>query len=181
MHEPADAPIVRRHSPADAPALHAAVRASIDTLSIWLPWCHRGYALDDARGWVDACIAHWRDGTGFPMGIFDASGNVLGGVGLSDVDRAARTANLGYWVADAYRGRGVATAAARHMARLAFDWLGFQRLAIVVLSANHASLRVAEKLGAVRRAESAGRLTLRGQPATAVVYELLREHVVPHT
>ncbi len=179
MRESANAPIVRRHSLADAPALHAAVRASIDTLSIWLPWCHRDYALDDARRWIDACIAHWRDGTGFPMGIFDANGNVLGGAGLSDVDRAAHTANLGYWVADAHRGRGVATAAARHMARLAFDELRFDRLTIAVLTRNAASQRVAEKLGARLIGKRTHALAWQGRRAPARLYALEPRDLVP--
>lgn len=170
--EPCCDPIVRTYTPADAPALHAAVRASIDTLSTWLPWCHRDYALDDARRWIDTCIASWRDGSGYAMGVFNADGDVLGGVGLSDVDRAARTANLGYWVADAHRGRGVATSAARRMARIAFDELGFARLEIAVLAHNAASLRVADKLGARFVGETRDRLAFQGRPAPARVYAL---------
>lgn len=164
--------IVRPYAPADAAALHRAVRASLDSLSYWLPWCHPDYSLDDARQWVAQCAAGWARGTAFAMGIFDASGEVLGGVGLSEVDRAARTANLGYWVGDAHRGRGVATAAAHRAARIAFDELGFARLTIAALVQNAASQRVATKLGARLVGEVPGRLVFQGRPAPARVYVL---------
>lgn len=156
----------------DAASLHRAVRASLGSLSYWLPWCHPDYSLDDARQWVAQCAAGWARGTAFAMGIFDASGEVLGGVGLSEVDRAARTANLGYWVGDAHRGRGVATAAARRAARIAFDELGLARLTIAALSHNVASQRVATRLGARCLGQLGDRLVFRGRPAPAFVYAL---------
>lgn len=161
----------------DAASLHRAVRGSIDSLSTWLPWCHRDYSLDDARRWIDHGVAGWRDGSAFPMGVFDAAGEVIGGVGLSEVDRAARTANLGYWVGDAHRGRGVATAAAREAARIAFDERGFARLTIAVLTHNAASQRVAEKLGAQCLGEVDDRLVFQGEPAPARVYVLAPAHL----
>lgn len=176
---PPDGIDVRPHAPGDAVALHRAVRASVASLSYWLPWCHPAYSLDEARDWIDSGIAGWRDGSAFPMGVFDADGEVLGGVSLSDVDRAARTANLGYWVADAHRGRGVATLSARRAAQLAFDTLGFERLTIAVLVNNAASQRVAEKLGARLLGERTDALVWQGRPAPARIYALEPRDLAP--
>ena len=151
----------------DAPALHAAVRDSIASLSALFPWCRADYALADA----EARVAAWRDGSEYPFGIFDG-GALLGCVGLNRIDRAARCANLGYWIGEAQRGRGLATRAAAWTAAYGFQTLGLARIEIVVLPHNTASLRVAENIGARREGIVPGRLEFRGRAADAVLFSL---------
>jgi RimJ/RimL family protein N-acetyltransferase len=157
----------------DVLPLYRAVRASIDSLSYWLPWCHADYSEADAAEWIAYSMRAWEARNGFPLGVFDRSGELIGGVGLSHVDRASNMANVGYWVSAPHRGKGVATTAARLAAHLGFEQLGFTRLEIVVLTENLASHRVATKLGATREAEARNRLMFQGRPADAVVYSLV--------
>lgn len=164
---------IRPLTAGDTLPLYRAVRASIDSLSYWLPWCHAGYSEADAADWISYCRQAWEARREFPFGIFDRSGELLGGVGLSQIDRANNRANLGYWVATAHRGRGVASGAAGLAARVGFEQLGFIRIEIVVLVDNIASHQVAEKLGATREAEARNRLMFHGHPANAVVYSLV--------
>lgn len=157
----------------DAPALHAAVRDSIASLSRLFPWCSADYALADAEARVAACIGAWRDGSEYPFGIFASDDEtLLGCVGLNRIDRAARSANLGYWTAEAHRGRGAATQSAAWTAAFGFRELGLARIEIVVLPENAASLRVAGKLGAVREGIVPGRIVFGGGAADAVLFSL---------
>ena len=165
--------LIRPLTANDALPLYRAVRASIDSLSYWLPWCHAGYSEAEAADWISYCQQAWEARREFPFGIFDRSGELLGGVGLSHVDRANNSANLGYWVAAAHRGKGVASSAARLAARMGFEQLGFTRIEIVVFVDNIASHQVAEKLGSTREAEARNRLVFQGRPANAVVYSLV--------
>lgn len=165
--------LVRPLAMDDIASLHRAVRGSVDSLSYWLPWCRDDYSLADATNWVRHAIASWEDDFAFPLGVFDRDGEVIGGAGISDLDRTNRIGNIGYWTCESARNRGVATTAARASALLGFGELGLSRLEIVVLARNLASLRVAEKLGALREAEVHDRLRFRDQPATAVVYSLV--------
>lgn len=169
--------LVRPFSAGDAEPLYRAVRDSLDALSFWLPWCHAGYSRSDAADWISHCLQAWDAGTGFPLGIFGSDGDLLGGTGLSHVDRAGNIANLGYWVGTPHCGQGVASAAALLAARMGFGQLRFTRIEIVVLPQNLASLRVAEKLGATREAEARNRLRFQGQPAPAIVYSLVPDDV----
>ena len=66
------------------------------------------------------------------------------------IDREAATAELGYVVAPAARGRGVATEALRQLAAWSFAELEMQRLELMISVANHQSKRVAERCGFVR-------------------------------
>jgi RimJ/RimL family protein N-acetyltransferase len=165
--------LVRPLTSGDTQALHRAVRASIDSLSHWLPWCHADYSEADAAEWIAYSMRAWDARNGFPFGVFDRDGELIGGVGLSHVDRTSNMANIGYWVSAPHCGKGVATTAARLAARIGFGQLGFTRLEIVVLTENLASHRVAMKLGATRESEARNRLMFQGRPANAVVYSLI--------
>jgi RimJ/RimL family protein N-acetyltransferase len=165
--------LIRPHTAGDTLPLYRAVRASIDSLSYWLPWCHAGYSETDAADWIAYCQQAWEARREFPLGIFDRSGELLGGVGLGRVDRANNMANLGYWVTASHRGKGIASGAAGLAARMGFGQLGFTRIEIVVLVDNIASHQVAEKLGAMRETEARNRLMFQGRPANAVVYSLV--------
>lgn len=165
--------VVRPFAAGDAPALLAAVRGSIASLSYWFPWCHAGYCLADAEARVSHCIDAWEAGTGFSFGIFSTSDEeLLGCTGLTGVDRIRQSANLGYWVGEPYRGLGVATSAAALAASIGWEDLGLVRLEIVALPQNLASLRVAEKLGARREAQVRDGLVFQGRPAAGIVHSL---------
>ncbi len=129
-------------------------------------------ALRDGRRkrLVAHASAGWRAGSKFAFGVFHADdGTLLGGAGLSRLDRDAGSANLGYWVASPHRGRGVATRAARLVARSGFEHVGLTRLEIVTLPDNHASQRVATRLGAARMGVVENRMLVDGQPARVVL------------
>ncbi len=173
---------IRPFAAGDAPALHAAVRESIASLSRLFPWCSADYALADAEARVVACMAAWREGSEYPFGIFARDGapevdgsdgeRLLGCVGLNRLDHGARSANLGYWIGETHRGRGIATRAAASTAAFGFRELGLARIEIVVLPGNIASQRVAGKLGAVREGLVPDRIVLDGRPVDAVLFSL---------
>ena len=134
---------------ADAADLLAAVRESVDNVGRWLPWCHAGYGPEQAAAWVAHCQDAWQAGEHYAFAVRDAtSGALLGGCGLNQINRAHRSANLGYWVRATCQRHGIAVAAARLVARFGFAELGLLRIEIVTLPDNLASRRVAEKLGA---------------------------------
>ncbi len=158
----------------DSERLLAAIRASLPTLSQWLPWATPDYDLVHASGWIAHCLAAREAGSEYHFGIFDTgTGDLLGGVGLNHFIRTYRTAHLGYWVADAARGRGVAVEAARRAAHFAFGTLALQRLTILVQPENRASLRVAVKLGTVCEGVARNVIAVHDRPHDAMVFSLL--------
>lgn len=158
----------------DVDALFDAVSASLPTLSQWLPWAKPDYSRDDSATWIAHCLRMRETEDEFHFGAFDAaSGDLLGSVGLNHRIRAARSANLGYWVADSARGRGVAVEAAKQAARFGFETLGLQRIVIQVLPENRASLRVAIKLGAVCEGIARNGIIVDDKPREAIVHSLI--------
>jgi RimJ/RimL family protein N-acetyltransferase len=88
------------------------------------------------------------DGSREGFAIEDAATAVFLGLALAPaIDREARTAELGYIVARAARGRGVASAALRLLTDWAFSELGVLRLELLIGVENVASKRIAERCG----------------------------------
>lgn len=102
---------------------------------------------DFPREWLARYDAGRATGTKEAFAIEDARDGALLGVALMvDADRAAGSAELGYLVAPAARGRGVATAAVKALTRWALDD-GLQRLTLLIDATNTGSRTVAERCG----------------------------------
>ena len=72
------------------------------------------------------------------------------GLGMSpDIDQVERTAELGYIVAPAARGRGMGTAALSALTEWGFGTLGMLRLQLYISTENVPSQRVAQRCGYV--------------------------------
>ena len=166
--------LIRPYQPDDVPLLYEAVRESISEVAPWLPWCHQDYAIEESRGWVETRAEARAQGTEYDFAVIDtAHGTLLGGCGINSLNRAHRFANLGYWVRSSRTRRGVATAAARCVAAFGFRELALVRIEIVMATANAASQRVAEKLGATREGVLRNRILIHDQVHDAVMFSLI--------
>lgn len=104
------------------------------------------YERSHAEGFV-ALAAQWWDAGSETTWAIRADGALAGMVGLHGLGRGS--AELGYWMAPAYRGRGLLVEAARAVV----DWglspggLGLARIEWRAVAGNIASARVARGLG----------------------------------
>jgi len=105
---------------------------------------------DFARLWLDRYEEGRVDGSREAFAILDESGSFLGLALAPRIEREERTAELGYVVAPAARGRGVATEALRRLTEWAFAELGMLRLELLISVDNAASKKVAERAGYAR-------------------------------
>lgn len=168
--------LIRPFRAADVGAVFEAVRESINEVAPWLPWCHPDYRIEETAEFLASRAEAWRNDTDYGFGVFDVqTGKFLGGVGLSQVNRTHQMVNLGYWVRTSCAGRGVASAAARLVARFALAVLKLSRVEILAATGNYASQRVAEKAGAVREGVLRKRLIIKGQVQDAVMFSLVAE------
>lgn len=162
----------------DAPALYEAARESIDTVGPWLPWLDDLYRLEDAERWVTDSQQHWARQIEFRFMVHDpVTGRLLGGVGLNHLNQTHRFANLGYWVRASATGAGVASRAAKLVARFGLTTAGLGRIEILTVPRNHASQRVATRIGATFEGELRDRLLVRGTRSAARLYSLTRADI----
>ena len=100
-----------------------------------------------ACSWIESYEAARSDGTREGFAALDGDGRFLG-LGLApQIDRAAGEAELGYIVARAARGQGVATAILRLLTDWALRELRAQRVILIIDVENPTSARVAERCG----------------------------------
>ena len=159
---------------ADAEAIFAAIQESRAELQQWLPAAGGVTHVDEVRSYIGMTL-EWRDTkTAYDFVITDAqTGGVLGGCGLTQINRNHRFANLYYWVRSGSARRGVARRAIRLAARFGLEGIGLARVEIVVQPENTASLRAAESAGATREALLRNRLTVHDVPSDAVMFSLI--------
>ena len=139
----------------------------------WLP-LPRPYGRPEARWFIDIFAPTTRaSGVGIVRAVA-REGRLVGCVDVKRVDWAARTAEVGYWVAPWDRGSGTATSATRTISEWMLRDRGFERVELRAATGNLASQRVAEKAGFLREgvARNAGRV--HGGRVDLVVYSLTR-------
>ena len=145
--------VLREWHRSDIPALVAA----IDGLEgrHWLQSIPDPYTPADAEQYISFTRTQLTAGTAAEL-VIVMEGALAGAVGLRLVGPDGDVGEIGYWVAAAMRGRGVASTAARLLSDFGFEALGLRRIELNAAVANVASRRVAEKAGfeleGVRRA-----------------------------
>ncbi len=167
---------IRPFQSEDGSRLYHAARESIDELCRWMSWCGPDYSLTDSVAFVHEAARAFSMRERFSFAIVDEATQIfLGSIGLREIDRTHRVANLGYWVRSSWMNRGVGSAAVRLAARFAFEELELNRLELVVVSGNIPSERVAVKVGAHREGVLRRRVVLQGKPHDVVMMSLLPE------
>jgi RimJ/RimL family protein N-acetyltransferase len=103
---------------------------------------------DFDRTWVDRYRRGRANNTAMNFAIESAGdGTFLGVAVVPHLDHDERTAELGYVVGTAERGRGVATEALRQLTTWAFDEQDMIRLQLLISVSNDASKGVAQRCG----------------------------------
>jgi RimJ/RimL family protein N-acetyltransferase len=106
------------------------------------------YTRADAEAYIASSAEDAAAGRAAHLLAVDArDGRLLGSFGVMELDREPGYGEIGYWVAAAARGRGVATRAVRMLADWARAELGLTTIEILPHRDNAASRRVAEKAG----------------------------------
>jgi RimJ/RimL family protein N-acetyltransferase len=102
----------------------------------------------------------------------------VGGVGFERMqDLSHLTAEFGYWISEAFWGRGFATEAARCASAYAFTQFDFERLQASVLEWNKSSCRVLEKVGFSLEGRLRRHCVKEGRVVDSFVYGLLRHEL----
>lgn len=136
------------------------------------------YTQADAEAWIKNATAAIPE-TAFAVAV---EGAAVGGVGLrlgQDIYR--RSAEIGYWLGEAYWGRGIATEAVRAMTDYAFLRFDLARVWAGVFEWNLASMRVLEKAGYEREGRLRQSVTKDGQTVDELLYAIVRPLVAGAT
>ena len=135
----------------DFPAWQEVRRRNAERLLVWEPRRTPGAPdpVESRDAFAIRCGARQRErqlGTGYAYGIF-VDGAFVGEINLSIVQRGPfQSSYVGYWIDEAYAGRGLMPEALVVLCRSAFEELHLHRVQISIIPRNTASRRVVEKL-----------------------------------
>jgi [ribosomal protein S5]-alanine N-acetyltransferase len=143
--------------------------------NIWLNLRDRfpsPYQASDARRFIKSVLLQQ------PLTTFaiEVDSEAAGGIGIvmqEDVNR--KSAEIGYWLGEAYWGRGITTLAVRAMTEYAFANFPLVRIYAFVFEWNTASMRVLEKAGYIMEARLRRSAIKDGQIIDEFLYALVRE------
>ena len=112
---------------------------SENTLNIPFP-----YTEKDADDWIEQTAGITKKlGRTVQWAIREPSGALIGGIGFSDFPLGkTHKAELGYWIAKSYWGRGIASDTVKRVCEIGFSELKLTRLIAYVFKGNEASARV---------------------------------------
>jgi ribosomal-protein-serine acetyltransferase len=162
---------LREWVPEDAEEIFAEADQNRARLREWLPWVDRTSSPDDVRAFIQKCEAS--EGKERSFGIY-VDGALAGSIGLTlDEDNAGE---IGYWITEAFEGRGLVTAAARELLRFGFRDKGLRRIQLTAAVENERSRAVADRLGMTQEGvlRKAGRIR-EDWYLDLVMYSILRE------
>jgi ribosomal-protein-alanine N-acetyltransferase len=158
----------------DAPTLAELLRTDRDFMAPYEPDRSAAYWTDEGQlVAVRAALAKHAEGTNLPHVILDGH-RVVGRVTLNEIVRGPlQSCSLGYWLASASNGRGLAGAAVREIITVAFVELGLHRIQAGTLVDNVRSQRVLERNGFTRYGMAPAYLHIAGRWQDHLLYQLV--------
>lgn len=138
---------IRRWTVDDAPALHAAIARNVDHLRARMAWvANEPLTLADRTALIERWTEAWERGADeVILGIWDGD-QVVGGTGLHGRGWPDGV-EIGFWVAAARQGQGIATRVTAALASMVFAETDLEAVYLANDVENLASRRVPEKLG----------------------------------
>ncbi len=105
---------LRPVSAADCDELYAAIDRNSARLRTWLPWVGLTFGQNDLRAFLQQKEIDNSARVSLTTHI-RFEGELCGAVGLHVIDQRHRSSSIGYWLDEAYEGRGIMTRACRAM------------------------------------------------------------------
>ena len=131
------------------------------------------FTVAEGLAWIERQWGRADNSEGLSQAIADArSGEALGAAVLM-FRRQPLTAEIGYWLVERARGRGLGSRAVALLARWAVTDAGLARVEALVEPGNIASQRVLEKAGFRREGHLRSFLVFDQRRADALIYSLL--------
>jgi RimJ/RimL family protein N-acetyltransferase len=105
------------------------------------------YLREHATGYLQRIAAEREAGRTQAFLAVGEDGSIVGSFSVMELDRAPAYGEIGYWVAPAARGQGVATRAVALLRDWSVQELGLELVELVIHTENALSQRVAERTG----------------------------------
>ncbi|NIP35352.1 MAG: GNAT family N-acetyltransferase, partial [Thermoplasmata archaeon] len=164
---------LRLQSVDDAGEYFALIDGDRERLRTFMEWVDGLVRIEDEQAFLSAREEEHVLGRGLSFGIWHL-GRIVGAVGTVTLDRLNEVAEVGYFVVGEHEGRGLMFRAVGAFCDHLFAEEGMNRLSARIMTSNHRSRALIERLGFTLEGVHRQEYKLRGEHHDMAVYSLLR-------
>lgn len=137
--------------------LFSVVQRSRESLGKWLPWVEYIQTLADFLQLMSYYQIKNQNNSALTMAIQHQS-KLAGIIGFNAINWQQQSSTIGYWLGEAFRGKGIMISACDRFMRHGFEVLGLHKIMILCAAENKASQKIPKALalkkeGYMREAE----------------------------
>jgi ribosomal-protein-serine acetyltransferase len=144
-----------------------------ERLRTYMEWVDGLTRLEDELAFLAAREEEHASGRGLSFALFHR-GRIVGAMGTVVLDRVNDVAEIGYFVVGEHEGTGLMSRAVGAFVDHLFEAEGMNRLSARIMTDNHRSLALVERLGFALEGVHRQEYKLRGEHRDMNVYSLLR-------
>ena len=129
-----------------AEQLYQLVKVNRQHLREWLPWVDHMRTVEDFKRYIGNSKQRYAGQVEIGYVIM-AGPQMVGRIGLYNIDLPNRHASIGYWIATEFMGQGIITGACKAVIDYSFNRLGLNRVEIRAGTENYKSQAIPQRLG----------------------------------
>lgn len=160
--------------PRHAKELYQLINSSRESIGEWLTFPEQTNRVEDSEMFIRKSLERLSKNNGYWAGIWH-HGEIAGSIGFLYIDWDARRTEIGYWLGNSFKGKGLAKKAVQQFIDHSFHDLNLRKVEINVASKNAKSRIIPEKLGFTQEGTIRSYEYLHGEYHDRIVYGLLKE------
>ncbi len=155
-------------------SFHGFLMENRDFLGEWLGWAHTLQTREQVKAQVERVCKRNAEGNSLSLCIF-VDDVYAGGLVLNINSREHNIGEIGYWLGEAYTGRGIITQGTRFMINFGFEMFKLNRIIIRCATGNTKSQAIPKRLNFTREALQRAGYLLNNVYHDMIIYSLLAE------
>lgn len=156
-----------------AQAIYDLACANRNYLRQWLPWVDNMHDLAFTEAFVQRCLAGHESGAALSH-VIQKNEKIVGTIGLFNIDTQNKSAEIGYWLAEAQQGEGIIQQACKKLIDYCFTTLLLHRIQIRCGTGNLKSAKIPTALGFTKEGTLRAAQYLNGEHIDLFVFSLLK-------
>lgn len=157
-----------------AETLYQLVKANRLHLREWLPWVDHMRTVEDFRKYINNSKQRYAGHTEIGYVIL-SNNDMVGRIGLYNIDVFNKSASIGYWLSKEWEGKGIITRSCKAVLEEGFKRLKLNRIEIRAALQNYKSQAIPQRLGFKQEGIIRQGEFVNNQFVDLYVYSMLRE------